>query len=162
MLAVMNALKEWRPYLLSARHKFEIWTDHRNLTYFRQPQYLNRRQARWHTELQPYNFTMIHKPGSSMKKTDILSRCEEHKAGKDDNKDIVLLEAKHLARPITITPLPDDIVARIRAEARNQDGSVTKALTERMDGWQKEDDLVTFEGHIYVPKNKELRDDLIR
>ena len=113
-------------------------------------------------ELQPYNFAMIHKPGSSMKKTDILSRREEYEAGKDDNKDIVLLEAKHFARPITITPLPDDIIARIRAEARNQDGSVTKALAERKEGWQKEDDLVTFEGHIYVPKSKELRDDLIR
>ena len=117
MFTVMNALKEWRPYLLGARHKFKIWTDHRNLTYFRQPQDLNRRQARWHTELQPYNFTMIHKPGSSMKKTDILSRCEEYEAGKDDNKDIVLLEAKHFARPITITPLPDDIVACICAKA---------------------------------------------
>ena len=73
-----------------------------------------------------------------------------------------MLEAKHFACPITITPLPDDIIARIRAEARNQDGSVTKALAERKNGWQKEDDLVTFEGRIYVPKSKELRDDLIR
>ena len=77
-------------------------------------------------------------------------------------RTFVLLEAKHFARPITITPLPDDIIARIRAEARNQDGSVAKALAERKEGWQKEDDLVTFEGRIYVPKSKELRDDLIR
>ena len=40
-----------------------------------------------------------------MKKTDILLRHEEYEAGKDDNKDIVLLEAKHFTRPITITPL---------------------------------------------------------
>ena len=91
-----------------------------------------------------------------MKKTDILSRREEYEAGKDDNKDIVLLEAKYFARPITIAPLPDDIVARIRAKARNQDGSVTKALAEGREGWQKENKLVMFEGRIYVPKNKEL------
>ena len=89
-----------------------------------------------------------------MKKTDVLLRRKEYEAGKGDNKDIVLLEAKHFARPITITPLPNDIIARIRAEARNQDGSVTKALAENKEGWQKEDDLVTFEGRIYVPKNK--------
>ena len=105
---------------------------------------------------------MIHKPGLSMKKTDVLSQRKEYEAGKDNNKDIVLLEAKPFTRPITITPLPDDIVACIHAEARNQDGSVTKALAERKEGWQRENDLVTFEGRIYVPKNKELRDDLIR
>ena len=36
-LAVMNALADWRQYLMGAQHPFEIWTDHRNLTYFRQP-----------------------------------------------------------------------------------------------------------------------------
>ena len=41
-LAVMNALADWRQYLMGAQHPFEIWTDHRNLTYFRQPQKLNR------------------------------------------------------------------------------------------------------------------------
>ena len=81
-----------------------------------------------------------------MKKTDILSQREEYEAGKDNNKDIVLLEAKHFACPITITPLPDEIVARIRAKAWNQDGS--EALAERKGEWQKEDDLVTFEERI--------------
>ena len=45
MLAVMRALGEWRQYLLGAKQVFEIWTDHKNLEYFRLPQKLNRRQA---------------------------------------------------------------------------------------------------------------------
>ena len=52
LLAIMDSLSDWRQYLMGAQHKFEVWTDHKNLQYFRKPQKLNRRQARWQTELQ--------------------------------------------------------------------------------------------------------------
>ena len=73
MLAVMRALSEWRQYLLGARQVFEIWTDHKNLEYFRLLQKLNRRQARWMVEMQEYNFEMRHKPRTHMTKADLLS-----------------------------------------------------------------------------------------
>ena len=41
MLAIMLALDEWRHYLIGAEEPFEIWTDHQNLQYFRQPQKVN-------------------------------------------------------------------------------------------------------------------------
>src|SRR6202040_2531558 len=47
MLAVIRALEEWRHFLEGARHKFEIWTDHKNLEYFMSAKKLNRRQVRW-------------------------------------------------------------------------------------------------------------------
>ena len=34
LLAIMYALKEWHPYLLDTHETFEIWTDHKNLSYF--------------------------------------------------------------------------------------------------------------------------------
>ena len=34
MLAIIQALEDWRHFLEGARHKFEIWTDHKNLEYF--------------------------------------------------------------------------------------------------------------------------------
>ena len=73
LMAVMDSLADWRQYLLGARCTFEIWTDHQNLQYFRKPQKLNRRQARWQTELQEYNFLLVHKPGAQMKKADLLT-----------------------------------------------------------------------------------------
>jgi len=50
LLAVMEGLKQWRQYLIGS-DQFEIWTDYKNLGYFKKPQKLNRRQARWTTEL---------------------------------------------------------------------------------------------------------------
>jgi len=46
LLAIVEALTKWRQYLLDAMEKFEIWTDHGNLKYFRKPQNLNGRQVR--------------------------------------------------------------------------------------------------------------------
>src|SRR6202030_753638 len=41
LLAIMLALEEFRRYLISATELFEIWSDHMNLQYFKQPQKLN-------------------------------------------------------------------------------------------------------------------------
>jgi hypothetical protein len=41
MLAIIQGLEEWRHYLEGARHPVEIWTDHKNLKYFRVAQKLN-------------------------------------------------------------------------------------------------------------------------
>jgi hypothetical protein len=45
MLAIIRGLKEWRYYLEGAHHPVEIWTDHKNLKYFRVAQKLNLRQV---------------------------------------------------------------------------------------------------------------------
>ena len=73
LLAIMLALSEWRHYLMGATEEIEIWTDHQNLQYFRKPQKLNRRQARWVTELAEYHFVLHHQPGTANKKADLLS-----------------------------------------------------------------------------------------
>ena len=41
LLAIVEALTKWRQYLLDAKEPFEVWTDHENLKYFREPHKLN-------------------------------------------------------------------------------------------------------------------------
>jgi len=41
LLAIVKALDKWRQYLLDAVKKFEVWTDHENLKYFKEPHKLN-------------------------------------------------------------------------------------------------------------------------
>ncbi len=74
LLAVMHVLYEWSHYLKGAKEQIEILTDHQNLTYFRKPQNINRRQARWVLDLQEYNFVLKHRPGKANTKADALSR----------------------------------------------------------------------------------------
>ena len=42
LLAIVEALSKWRQYLLNTIELFEIWMDHKNLKYFREPHKLNR------------------------------------------------------------------------------------------------------------------------
>jgi len=45
LLVIVEALTKWRQYLLDTREPFEVWMDHENLKYFREPHKLNGRQA---------------------------------------------------------------------------------------------------------------------
>ncbi len=54
----MKALTHWRHYLGWTKTPFTILTDHANLQYWKAPQKLNHRTARWHANLQEYNFTI--------------------------------------------------------------------------------------------------------
>ena len=97
MLAVMQALEEWRHILEGAQHKIEIWTDHKNLEYFMTAKTLNRRQARWSLYLSRFDFVLHHRPGTSMGKCDTLSRQVDHGDGNDDNRDATLLHPEFFA-----------------------------------------------------------------
>jgi hypothetical protein len=60
MLAIIQALEEWRHFLEGCPQKFEIWTDHKNLQYFMTSKKLNRRQACWSLYLSRFDFTLHH------------------------------------------------------------------------------------------------------
>ena len=47
LLGIIWALKEWRHYIQGSGHTTVVFSDHKNLTYFRTTQKLNDRQARW-------------------------------------------------------------------------------------------------------------------
>jgi hypothetical protein len=66
--------------------------DHKNLEYFRKPQKLNRRQARWITKLQEYDFLLQHKPGNLLRRADALSRQPNTYKGEKDNEETILLK----------------------------------------------------------------------
>jgi hypothetical protein len=74
MLVVMRGLEEWQDLLIGAAEPFEILTNHRNLTYFRELQKLTSRQVNWTTKLQDYNFVIKHIDGTSNDRADALSR----------------------------------------------------------------------------------------
>lgn len=172
MLAVMRSLEEWRHFLEGARHKVEIWTDHKNLEYFMTAKKLNRRQARWSLYLSRFDFVMHHRPGKSMGKCDALSRRADHGNGADDNRDITLLRPEFFAiralEGMTVEGAERDILREVRKGVKDGKGedSVMLAMKElekakgktlRSSEWVKEDGLWRFRDRIYVPAIPDLR-----
>ena len=72
LLAIIHGLRAWQHLLLSSPHVVTIFTDHKNLTYYRHAQRIAQRIARYLGELADYNFILVHKPGAQ-NKADSLS-----------------------------------------------------------------------------------------
>jgi len=63
LLAIVMALKNWRPLLAGSLHKIIIYSDHLNLQYWKTLQRISRRVTREVLELSKYDFEIRHIPG---------------------------------------------------------------------------------------------------
>jgi transposase InsO family protein len=175
LLAIMEALRVWRQYLLDAKERFEIWTDHENLKYFREPHKLNGRQARWYLKLQDYDFIIRHVPGKTNTKADILSRMMGYD-GKDDNRDTIVLKEEMFVRTMDMKEEWEEILLRaerfevtadmdIMEDIRrctSRETEFLKHLKEKPDVAWERDGVAYFQGRIYVPNRKDLRDRILK
>ena len=106
LLAVYRGLTHNRHILLGSPHPVTVLTDHKNLEYYRKPQNINRRVARYIPHLADYNFTLAHIPGST-NKADALSRRPDYDDSSNDNTDVTVLPPQLFARAITFSTLDD-------------------------------------------------------
>jgi RNase H-like domain found in reverse transcriptase/Integrase zinc binding domain len=113
ILAIMKAITHWRPYLIWTKEPFTILTNHTNLLHWKSPHKLNRRTARWHGELQDYNFKLQHVPRKLHTAADALSHPMGADEGKDDNQQM--------------TMIPE--AAFIRLAGPDSDGSIEHTIT---------------------------------
>ena len=75
LLAIVDAAKRWRHYLLG--NSADLVTDHQSLRYIQTQPYLSPRQTRWAEMLQEYDFDIRYRPGKENIVADALSRPEE-------------------------------------------------------------------------------------
>ena len=78
LLAIIACLKEWYPEVRNLENALLIQTDHKNLTYFSQPQILSERQIRWLEFLGQIRFRLCYLPGRQNTIADFLSRQQKH------------------------------------------------------------------------------------
>ena len=173
MLAIIRELEAWRYLLEEAQSKFEIWTDHKNLEYFMKAQKLNRRQARWALYLSQFDFTLKHMAGVKMRKADGLSRRADWKLEVDkDNENQILIKDNWIRSmyEVVVEGPEVDLVEKIK-RVRSKDEDVIRVVEEmkkvgvkelRENEWKIEGDLVLKEGKVYVPKDEELRAEVIQ
>ena len=102
-----------------------------------------------------------------MGKPDALSRCVDHRSGRDDNSNMTMLSPElfqiHALSGLDIVGEECDILRDVQRSLRDDDleESVTKAAWElrrdhghgtmRSAEWSESDGLLMFCGKIYVP-----------
>ena len=173
MLVIIRGLENWRHLLESAKFKFEVWMDHKNLEYFMKAQKLNRQQAKWALYLSRFDFTLKHVLGTKMGKVDGLSRRLNWKVGvENDNNNQVLIKDNWICRleKVVIEGPEVRIVEKIK-KTKSKDKDMVRVVEEikktgvkviKEDEWQVEEDLILKEGKVYMLKDKELKAEIIQ
>lgn len=178
LMAIVRAFEDWRHYLEGLPGKFVVFSDHKNLEYWKTARNLTRRQARWSLFLSRFHFEIIPKPGKTMGKSDTLSRQGQHEVkDEEDNLSQVVLNPEMFRAAASqrgqASVVPDQkLLQRIR-ECSEKDVEVAEALAKvqnlgprllkrGLEEWNTENGLLLFRGKVYVPKDLELRKELVR
>jgi RNase H-like domain found in reverse transcriptase/Reverse transcriptase (RNA-dependent DNA polymerase)/Integrase zinc binding domain len=171
LLGIVRALKEWWHYIQGLGHTTLIHTDHQNLTYFRKAQKLSDWQARWSLFLSEFDIKLQHLPGNKIILSDALSRRPDHCPEEEETKEEILLPDDLFLNLLDIN-LRDRITKN-----KNYDFNVTKAIEllqeegptsiqNDLEDWKIEevDDQKTifYKGKQYIPKDQELRRDILK
>src|SRR5579859_7215457 len=177
LLAIIRALEIFPHYLEGRKDTLEIWLDHGNLVYFATEQKLTRRQAHWALFLSRFKFRIIHKPGVQ-NRSDALSRRPDLKEGMvNEDNERILLDTKFFAvnatRPTTITVLGNTTLRQRIKSTQEYDKEVSIALesilrngpcsiTKGLEDWNLEDGIILYRGQVYIPKDENLRRDIVK
>jgi hypothetical protein len=171
MLVIIQSLAEWQHFLEDTPHKFEIWTDHKNLEYFMSAKKLNCQKACWSLTMACFDFLMHHRPGKTMGKSDALSRQTDHGSGSDDNQDITLLTPNFFGvralEGVELIGQDQELLRLICRETKGEEFKDTvnravKALRStstksiRSSEWSEVDGILYFQGKIYVPPTTDI------
>lgn len=144
MLAILHALKQWRPYLLG-RH-FKVKTDHDSLKYFLEQRLSSEEQQKWVTKMLGYDFEIIYKKGKQNVVADALSR-------KDADVESLLC-AISIIQPDWITEARDEwkkddelwtLIQRLQQEPSASETFIWK------------NDSLWYKDRLYLCKNSQLK-----
>jgi len=162
LLAVIRAAKAWRHFLAGNSHPVIVFTDHKNLLYFRSPQQLTDRQARWKLTLSEYDFEFHHVPGRHLAAPDALSRRPDHSPD-DTPEETTLLPDGMFVRLIDAAlstslkhadPATDPIII---AASKALHGHSTPPMRSALSDWKIEDATLYYKDRAYVPPHLRSR-----
>src|SRR5260370_20947047 len=91
LYAIIRALRHWRWLLAGTAHKVQIYSNHKNLQYWKSPQHINQRIAWEVLEFSEYNYKIHHIKGKENVQADALSRHPNYPQGEEDNSPVMVL-----------------------------------------------------------------------
>src|SRR5437868_1856585 len=137
LLAIVQALKEWRRYVAGSQHKVRILTDHKNLVPFMTTKKLNERQIRWSKTLSQYDIKLEYRPGKEGGKPDALTQRSMDKLGPEDErvtqKQRILLPKEQYFEAMDVIQVQEEKEEDIKHESEKDDQiqQIRKALDDK-------------------------------
>ncbi|KAF8761559.1 hypothetical protein RHS01_00207 [Rhizoctonia solani] len=169
LLAIITSLEHWRLFLEGTTEPITVYTDHKNLEYWKTAHTFNRQHARWYQILAPFNFNIVYRPGKMSEKPDALSRRPDHLD--IPNKEQIMIDPKHFL--VMKAEVTTDIISQIR-EAQDEDESIQTliatvkhkeelppSVAKQFTKYQWKEELLWYEERIFVPDSKAIRLELL-
>ena len=140
----------------------QVFTDHKNLTYFCEAQKLNRQQARWLLDLVDFDLKIIHVPGKLLAGPNaLLCRSDLHSGESDNTKTTLLPDSlfvnlidtvlhSHISSASTTGPL---VLQHLQSSLKP---SIPAVFHSYLSDWQISEGILTYKGRVYIPPNKPL------
>ncbi|QRW17416.1 Retrotransposable element Tf2 protein [Rhizoctonia solani] len=170
LLAIIRSFEYWRIFLEGTAHPVTVFTNHRNLEYWKESQTFNRCHARWHLLLAGYNFQIVYRPGKQSGKPDALSRHADHAnippAAQTMLPDPVFANValvtpeKELQRQIKASLDQDESLEEILQFLQNK-SKAPPSIKCAFKDYEMEAGLLFYQGQIVVPDVGTLRTDLL-
>jgi hypothetical protein len=166
-LAIVQAFKEFRHYLLGSHHQVTVYTDHKNISHFATTQQLSRRQLGYAEYLAEFDYKIIHRKGSENGRADAISRRADFDTGKVKINEQLLhftpegyLKQKYIAATIT-QRIPECLTEQWRNRIRQSiTGTELRQLIIQRKNWVSSVlGMITYQGTIYLPRK--LRNEFI-
>jgi hypothetical protein len=155
LLACKECLQHWRMFLLG--RPFTLQSDHKSLQYLRASKQLTGRPARWQDFFSEYDFNdIVYVKGCDNVIADLLSRPPRTATPELHTITLVASSTAESIKTALQTPPPEvkTVMDRLRDAVRDKQPPVFRA-------WSLRDDLLYYDGRIYVP-TQDLRVSLLR
>ena len=146
LIGLVQAVRHWRPYLWGRR--FVVKTDHYSLKYLLDQRLATIPQHHWVGKLLGFDFSVEYRSGATNVVVDALSRRDT------DEGEVLAISAPRF-----------DLVDRLR-HAQATDPALVAIYEELRAGtraapWALVDDMVTFDGRLYIPPTLPLLQEVL-
>ena len=170
LLAVIRGLKTWRYYLRGSPFPVKVFTNHKNLLYFKEPWKLNRRQARWMLDISDYRLQSQTDPCPRKR----ISRtwCPLQKAWPHPQRKqqqwtshsppwIIICQHHKLChcRKVAKSSKKDLIILKT-LQAMDED--LPTQFRSRLSDWSYDAGILSYQGRIYIPNRDNLWLELVK
>ncbi|QRW22893.1 Retrotransposable element Tf2 protein [Rhizoctonia solani] len=170
LLAIIRSFEYWRIFLEGTLHPITVFTNHRNLEYWKESRTFNRRHAQWHLLLAGYNFQIVYRPGKQSGKPDALLRQSDHANIPPEPQSMLpepvfanvalVTPEKELQRQIESSLDQDESLEEILQFLQNK-SKAPPSIKRAFKDYKMEAGLLFYQGQIVVPDVGTLRTDLL-
>ncbi|KAF8748329.1 hypothetical protein RHS01_10931 [Rhizoctonia solani] len=171
LLAIICSFEYWQIFLEGTLHPITMFTNHRNLEYWKESRTFNQCHAQWHLLLARYNFQIVYCPGKQSGKPDALSCQSNHANTPPDNQTMlpnpifvnvaIITPKKELQRQIEAALDQDKSLEEILQFLQNK-SKAPPSIKQVFKDYKMEAGLLFYQGKIMVPDVGALQTELLR